>query len=401
MPVKKSPEASPSPTTKTLFLFDSSTMLYWGSVYIYMPILAAYVEKVGGSLQAVGLVMSAYGLSQFLLRIPIGLFSDHLKRRKPFILAGFLLHLIASLGLAFSQNITTLFFSFFITGAASSMWVAFVVLFSSYFPIMQASQAMSIIFFFTRLSQMVTNYGGGFLAESWGWTAPFYGGAALAVLGFCIAFGIKEQRPSKSADPIWRNLLAAVHNAQLLHLTLICILFMITAQATVSGFTPIYARRIGSSKEDLGILLFCYMLTATLISLLYGSLRRQYLKEKTIVVGSFILLAIVTFVIPLTQRLWMLFVIQGLAGFGSGLIYPILTGLALKTVPKDQQATAMGFYHSLYAGGMALGPILAGLIGERWGLPAIFIFSGFFSCAGAILTWQKIKDSNPQIAESG
>ncbi len=399
MPEKKSPESSSSPSTKTLILFDSSTMLYWGSVYIYMPILAAYVEKVGGSLQAVGLVMSAYGLSQFLLRIPIGLFSDRLKRRKPFILAGFLLHLCASLGLAFSSNIPTLFFSFFITGAASSMWVAFVVLFSSYFPIMQASQAMSMIFFFLRLSQMVTNYAGGLLAEFWGWTAPFYGGAVLAVLGFSIAFGIKERRPSKSTDPIWRNFLAAVRNAQLLHLTLICILLMIAAQSTVSGFTPIYARRIGASKEDLGILLFCYMLTATLISLLYGSVRRQYLREKTIVIVSFILLAVVTFLIPLTQRLWMLFVVQGLAGLGSGLIYPILTGLALKAVREDQQATAMGFYHSLYAGGMALGPMLAGVIGERWGLPAIFIFSGFFSCAGAVLTWQKVKDPYPQVAE--
>ena len=120
---------------------------------------------------------------------------------------------------------------------------------------------------------------------------------------------------------------------------------------------------------------------------------RQYLKEKTILIGGFILLAIVTFFIPLTQQLWVLFLIQGLAGLGSGLTYPILTGLALKTVPEDQRATAMGFYHSLYAGGMALGPILAGLIGQRWGLPAIFLFSGLFSCAGAVLTWARVKDS--------
>jgi DHA1 family multidrug resistance protein-like MFS transporter len=399
MPSTESPESGSSPSKKALLLFDSSTMVYWGSAYIYIPILAAYVEKVGGSLQAVGLVMSAYGLSQFLLRIPIGLLSDYLKRRKPFILLGFLLHLSASLGLAFSTNIASLFFSFFITGAASSMWVVFVVLFSSYFPIVQASQAMSIIFFFTRLSQMVTNYAGGLLAEYWGWTAPFYGGAVLAVLGFSIAFGIKDQRPPESADPIWKNLLAALRNSQLLQLTLICILLQIAQQSTVSGFTPIYALRIGASKEDLGILLFCFMLTATLISLLYGSFHRQYLKEKTILVGGFILLAIVTFSIPLTHQLWMLFVIQGLTGFGAGLIYPILTGLALKTAPDDQRATAMGFYHSLYAGGMALGPILAGLIGERWGLSAIFIFSGVFSCAGAILTWKKVKVSYPKTSD--
>jgi DHA1 family multidrug resistance protein-like MFS transporter len=390
MPANESPESSSPPSKKTFVLFDSSTMLYWGSVYVYMPILAAYVEKVGGSLQAVGLVMSAYGLSQFLLRIPIGLFSDHVRRRKPFILAGFIFHLAASLGLAFSSSIATLFLSFFITGAASSMWVAFVVLFSSYFPIVQASQAMSIIFFFLRLSQMVTNYAGGLLAESWGWTAPFYGGAVLAVLGFFLSSGIKEQRPPKSADPIWRNFVAAVHNAQLLYLTLICILLMIAVQSTVSGFTPIYARRIGASKEDLGILLFCYMLTATLISLLYGSLRRQYLKEKTIVILGFVLLAVVTFLIPLTQKLWMLFAIQGLAGLGSGLIYPLLTGLALKTVPQEQQATAMGFYHSLYAGGMALGPMLAGVIGEQWGLSSIFFLSAIISFMAAFWSWKKV-----------
>ena len=64
-----------------------------------MPILAAYSKMVTGSLQAAGLVMGAYGLPQFLLRIPLGILSDRWRRRKPFVLLGFLFNGMAALGL--------------------------------------------------------------------------------------------------------------------------------------------------------------------------------------------------------------------------------------------------------------------------------------------------------------
>ena len=129
-----SPSPQPSSYRRSIILSYFSTLLFWGAVYIYMPILAPYSKMVSGSLQAVGMVMGAYGLSQLLLRIPLGIWSDRWRRRKPFILLGFIFDGLAALGLILSSNTAMLFFSVLTAGIASSMWVPFAVLFSSYFP---------------------------------------------------------------------------------------------------------------------------------------------------------------------------------------------------------------------------------------------------------------------------
>jgi MFS family permease len=164
----------PSYYRKSIILSYFSTLLFWGAVYIYMPILAPYSKMVSGSLQEVGMVMGAYGLSQLLLRIPLGIWSDRWRRRKPFIFLGFIFDGLAAFGLLLSKNTAMLFFSVLTAGIASSMWVPFTVLFSSYFPLGQIAHSVSLILFFTRLAQIITNYACGTIAEAWGWVAPFY-----------------------------------------------------------------------------------------------------------------------------------------------------------------------------------------------------------------------------------
>jgi MFS family permease len=113
--------AGPSLYRSSILLSYLCTMLLWGAVYIYMPILSSYAKFVSGSLQAAGLVMGAYGLSQIILRIPLGVWSDRTRRRKPFILLGFLFDGLANLGLILSGSTWMLFLSVFTSGIAASM----------------------------------------------------------------------------------------------------------------------------------------------------------------------------------------------------------------------------------------------------------------------------------------
>ena len=60
---------------------------FWGALYLYVPILTPYAEEVGASMSMLGLIVSSYGFSELILRIPVGIWSDRIGRRKPFILA--------------------------------------------------------------------------------------------------------------------------------------------------------------------------------------------------------------------------------------------------------------------------------------------------------------------------
>ena len=65
------------------------TALFWFSMYTYPMLLSGHVENaLGGTAADAGLVVGSYGLTQMLLRIPVGFLSDRARRRKPFIAAG-------------------------------------------------------------------------------------------------------------------------------------------------------------------------------------------------------------------------------------------------------------------------------------------------------------------------
>jgi predicted MFS family arabinose efflux permease len=365
-------------------------MVLWGAIYIYMPILSSYTKLVSGSLQAAGLVMGAYGLSQIILRIPLGVWSDQLRRRKPFILLGFFFDALASLGLILSGSTWMLFLSVFTSGIAASMWVPFTVLYSSYFPMGQIARSMSIITFFSRLAQISANYAGGKIADAWGWTVPFYVGFVLSVLGLFLAMGISEVRPEKSSHVTLRKALRVGRNRILLIASFLCILLQFSNFAIAYGFCPIFAQQLGASKADLGLLLFWYLLPNLAGTLLSGTFIRRYLADRWILTAGFLLISGAVLSIPLTGRVSTLFLVQAINGTGVGLVFPLLMGLSIQSIPREQQATAMGFFQSLYAIGMSVGPILSGVFAQEIGLTSVFILNGAMALIGAAVSCKEV-----------
>ena len=375
---------------RSVFLSYFCTLLFWGAVYIYMPILAPYAKMVSGSLQSVGLVMGAYGLSQLILRIPLGVWSDRWRRRKPFVLLGFIFDGLAALGLLLSTGTVMLFFSVLTAGIAASMWVPLTVLFSSYFPAGQLVYSMSLILFFTRLSQIIFNYTGAAMAEGWGWEATFWGGTVLSLVGLLMAASLAEHRPGPSSAVSFKKLSLACRNRTLLLSSMICTLFQFANISINYGFAPIFAQAIGASKADLGILFLCHMVPNSLTTILSGTHIHNRFSERSIIFAGFFLLAGAILFIPFINRLGTLFMIQAINGIGSGLIFPLLMGLSIQSIPREQQATAMGFFQSLYAAGMSLGPILSGFIAQQWGLSSVFILNGLLCLFAAFFSFMKI-----------
>jgi MFS family permease len=179
-------------------------------------------------------------------------------------------------------------------------------------------------------------------------------------------------------------------NPKILTVSALGILLQFAISATTSAFTPIYAQRIGASKEELGILLFAFMVSTMLASLLSGIYARRLLSERLVIFAGYLLITGSLLPIPLVSRLGTLYALQVINGFGVGLVYPLLFGLAIQPFPVEQQGTAMGFFQSLYAVGMGLGPAISGLAGEHCGLPTVFILSAILCLLAAFISWKKI-----------
>ncbi|MBT3605113.1 MAG: MFS transporter [Candidatus Latescibacteria bacterium] len=374
-------EENPPRWARPVFLFITS--LYWLTLYFYVPILSPYVEHMGGTLEMVGLVVSAYGLAQLILRFPLGLWSDRLGKRRPFLALGFAANILGCLVFVVATDPWVMVGARFLSGIAACAWVAFSVLFASYFPAQKTSQAMSYITFCNTLSIMVATFIGGWIADVYGWLAPFWLSAGVGVLGLIGTLFIYEKTvPAQSTQPITTRLRSILSYRELIFASLVAAFGQYTTFATHFGFLPNYAVEIGASKTQLGILAMLGMLSISITVLLSGTVFAPRIGAKRTLVIAYLLVGIATAALPYIQTIELLYVSQVIAGLGRGAGYPILMSLAIARLPDAEKATAMGFFQGVYAIGMFIGPVSAGTIGGQWGYEALFL-----STAGvAVLT---------------
>lgn len=361
--------------TPALAVYGVVIFLFWAALYAYVPILPVHAAGLrGGTLGSTGLVISMYGLTQLILRIPLGIFSDRLNARRSFVVAGIGLSLMAALGLAFTSSVGGAAFFRGLSGTSAATWVVLTTLFAGLFAAQDAVRATSLAVFLSVLGQMVASLSGGQVAQAFGNQAAFFlaAGFALAAMPFLPFLKQPETlRAQPGAVPRSRFRLSSY----LLLVSLAAAVVQFVTYATTFGYLPIRADLMGASRAQLGqltaVMQLAYMLTSLAVSF---AVQRG---EKLVALAGIGLLGAASFGILLVQAVPGLFVISVMQGVGQGLSYPVLMGLAIKPVANERRATAMGFFQAIYALGMFAGPAISGWISEAAGLEAVFVTSGW------------------------
>jgi MFS transporter, DHA1 family, multidrug resistance protein len=377
-------------SVKNHFIFLVASFLFWMSIFIYMPILSPYVELLGGTYTFIGIVLSSYGLMQFLFRVPIGVVSDFIKRRKPFIILGMLMAMISSLMFALTDSLGWALVSRSFAGIAAATWVAFTVLYSSYFRDEEVHQAMSRISFIVVLAQLIGMSFSGYIVDEWGWRAPFWIGGVLGVIGMILSLFIYEPREIVKQTSIQiKDLLLVMREPLLLKVSLLSILAHSIIFTTMFGFIPVYALQIGLQERDLSMIVFSFMIPHALATLFMGKVLVPILGKWKSLTLAFFCTAVFTLITPIIKEKELLCIMQALNGFSLGLLFPLLLGMSIESIADDKRATAMGTYQAIYAIGMFVGPYLAGMLNSAMGIHAGFYFAGVLGIVATtlILLW--------------
>lgn len=356
-------------------LFVVGTFLFWGSIYTYVPILPAYVERVSGSLQVVAWVVGAYGFTQLALRIPLGVWSDRSGARKPFVVAGLVVAVVSGLGLALGHAAGSLIVFRGLAGVAAATWAVFTVLFADYFTPADSHRAMTIMQVASGVGQIAAALLGGWVAASWGWTAPFYAGALLAVLGLACVAGVSEpagRSPARQRVTA-ATVLRIARRRVVVGASIIAALAQCGFWATVNGFTPIYAVRLGASLEVLGVLAMMSLVPYAAAPILGDTWFVRRCRPRHLVSLGCLVAAVATFAIPFIDSIPWLMLSQAIGGLGRGLIFPVLMTCTLEAVEPRERATAMGIFQATYAVGMMLGPWTAGWLVAWTDLGGVFV----------------------------
>lgn len=353
------------PRRLVIGLYVVVTLLYWISLYLYLPTLPTYAQEISGSLALVGVILAQFGLWQALVRLPIGIATDWLGRRKPFILAGIILSGLGALWMGGAGDAGGMMVGRAITGLACGAWVPLTVAFGSLFPLEQAVRATSILIFVANIGRVTGTSLTGSLNDFGGYTLAFFLAAGVAAVAALILLPIPEQvRPA--VTPSARSIRSIVGRRDVLLPSLLQAVGQHATWGIALGFVAILARNMGASNVAQSGLM-----SLNLALMIGGSLGvaaiAPRIGARRLAIASFVILVGGLVGAALAQTLTMLFVAQVFLGLSQGIGYPVLMGMSIEQVQDAERATAMGLHQSVYAIGMFSGPWLAGLLSEHMG----------------------------------
>lgn len=356
---------------------------FWMTVYVYVPQFSDYIRHdIGATATLVGFITGSYGITQMLLRLPLGIWSDRLRRRKPFILAGIAVGGISSLVMfLFARSPEALLIGRLMAGLAACSYVQISILFASYFEGHQHS--MGFVEGSSAAGQLTAMLLGGVVAQQFGYRYTFLAAALLAVVGLALASFASESR--KERAPINLKAIGSTLSENTLVVAAVLAIF---AQAINFGkgfvFAPMAAAAFHATKLELSILTMCFMLPTALIAPFAATKLAPRIGTRLLVTIGFSLQAISCAMVPFATGMGLMYFSQLLTGLGSALTFPALMSLCVSRMPDEKRATAMGFYQAVYGIGIFAGPYLTGWLTDWLGASPAFLINGAMALLAAI-----------------
>jgi MFS family permease len=378
-------------------MFITNVVVTIGLVMI-APLLPVFAKRAGASGAWMGALFAVDMVARTIAMPLCGRASDRWGRR-PFLLFGLLLFIAASFAFTLTTGRIALLVVRTLQGLGAGMIIPIIMAsFGEFSASRREAFSMGTlnISFFGALA--VGPFLGGLLESRFSLEAPFYflaaAGVVVGVVGLLfmpetvVRGGKGGQPPGQEAGRqnaesrpslAWRELLANKNLRRLCgHRFLISF-----GISTAWAFVPLYAvRELGLSTYDAGIAVGSItLITALLIS--PGGLVADRLGRWSLITVGTLLLAVSLGSVSWSGGFWGLVVVCGAMGLAQAFYMPAAYALMVVEGRSMGMGATLGVYSTSLTLGLAVGPLVSGLIVDAFGLRATFLLCAVF---GAIAT---------------
>lgn len=150
--------------------------------------------------------------------------------------------------------------------------------------------------------------------------------------------------------------------------------FRSMTQAALLTFLPVYlANAMGYSPAVVGACLFALQAAGFAAAPVAGVLSDR-MGRKSIMVGSMASTAVVLIAMALAGGTLLFVALVAVLGFFLYAVRPVIQAWMLETTPKNMGGSSIGILFGAQALGAAVGPLLAGMVADRYGLGTVFYF---------------------------
>ncbi|KAF0227566.1 MAG: major facilitator superfamily protein [Erysipelotrichaceae bacterium] len=360
-------------------------VLFWSAINIIRAYRKNYATGtiadggLGLDGAAAATMAAAYGLISIFVRLPVFALSDFFKSRKFFIALALLFVFGSSIMVIIDPSYESLYWSSLALGVGASLLSLFNVMFAETFSASQAIFSVSILsvapllaeFLMSPLQYLATSnkpIDYGFM-----WTIS----AVLSALALMFLFFVKDnKKPTRNFT--WVNVKKALSNPYFLLLSLLGIVVSFVRFASSGSNMNNFAKTelISMSPLLIAYVELVYSLSQLVAGVLVGIILKKKIGVKNTLILGLSLSGIFTLLASSVTHPTTLFWLNALNGFGYGLTYNVLLGMAMQPFAVGMREVTMGIYQTFFAVGIYYGDkiyaLLAGLVdpslsaGERY-----------------------------------
>jgi hypothetical protein len=278
--------------------FMSVVILFWFAQYVYIPYQTTFLSLQSVSQNLIGTVIGAYGLSQLLLRIPVGFIADKGVNHKYIISSGILLAGIASLIRIYKPTGIGFLTANIISGIASSTWISFMVYYLNQFKKEDQLKATSQLIMANNFGMLLGFTTSSLLFNSLGMSFICFLSFLSGSIGFIISLSIPSKNTKNKMKITFKDTLLLVKNKNLLIYGSLALVQQGIQMSTTMSFTTQIIQSLGASNLLIGFSTIFYMACAVLFAKLGTTSYIKQINKHLIILMSFALIAIYCLLVP-------------------------------------------------------------------------------------------------------
>jgi len=316
--------------------------------------------------------MAAFAVSSMLLRPWVGWASDRHGRR-PLMIAGGVVFLLAPLGYALSAGLLGLTLTRLFHGAGMGLYpTAATAMAADLAPAARRAEVLGIFGMAGSLALALGPAIGVALARALGYAALFAIATGVGIAGLALVVTVRESLAEPTATPLrWRETLSP--SAALPSLLMLALMLSYGAVIT---FMPLHA---DARALNPGVFFLVYALALTLVRQPAGKLSDRYGRAPVGAAGL-VVVAAALLIVAFSGGLAGLIAAGLVYGIGHGIAQPALLAWSVDGVPASQRGRAVGTFYTALELGIAIGAITAGITVSGVGFRTTFV-----TAAGVVL----------------
>jgi MFS family permease len=337
-----------------------------------------------------GIVATAFGISNTVSQPIMGRLSDRVNRRKPFILAGMAGFTILSFIYANTRQFEYVVLFRFVQGITVGVAIPAIVAMVTQFSTSRTrGKAIGIYSSLRGLGFGSGPIVGGAVVNYYGYEAAFYVCALLGILSTSLVFLFVKE---KHGDIKKKTSGGASYAKDPQFIVLAVAMFMMMVGIMIIfAFLPEYRTRFNASELSLSMAVSAYVLIRVLFQTPMGMISDRVGRKKMVAYG---LLLNVPIVIGLgyAGSITELIILRALQGISMAAVETPVMALAVELTGGNAVSSKVSIITAAQAGGMALGPIMGGLLAGYVSFRTPFYLCGALILLSFFLVLAKVKE---------